>query len=452
MYLPLEKQPWMRYSQGLAIEMEQAGEEGRELGALPQRVLEIAEMPEGLAKEEAAAKVYAAVQAAPIRPDFAYNEPEAYRDILAACAPEQRGQMPAKFSLENAVLGGWQGRIAGCMLGAPIEGWKKARIQGFMQDTGNWPVRNYLRSDVADEIRTRYEVEDAPGNYGNLQKPWLNLLPDFAPEDDDINYTVMALLAVETFGRDFLAAQMGSLWLETLPPLLTCTAERVVCRSLMNSVLPPDTASHCNPYREWIGAQIRTDLYGYISPGNPREAARLAYSDASLSHTKNGVYGAMWAAAMVALAFGATDLAQLLADSLREIPLQSRLHKSVSQVLDMRRAGESAETVFAHIHSLYDEYTEHGWCHTIPNAMIVAAALLYGKADFAETIGLAVYYGFDTDCNAATAGSVLGVMLGADNLPELWKKPFNGRVKTGLHGMAHVDIEELARRSVALVR
>ena len=65
---------------------------------------------------------------------------------------------------------------------------------------------------------------------------------------------------------------------------------------------------------------------------------------------------------------------------------------------------------------------------TISNAIIVAASLLYGEKDYGKTVCLSVSEGFDTDCNAATAGSILGVALGGSNIPEYW----GGRVNDTL--------------------
>ena len=92
---------------------------------------------------------------------------------------------------------------------------------------------------------------------------------------------------------------------------------------------------------------------------------------------------------------------------------------------------------------MYDEANGYDWCHTIPNAMIVAACLLYGGMDYEKSICMAVETGFDTDCNGATVGSILGMMLGAKNIPEYWIKPLNNTVHTSIDGYETVKITDL---------
>jgi hypothetical protein len=82
----------------------------------------------------------------------------------------------------------------------------------------------------------------------------------------------------------------------------TFTAERIAYRNLLTGLEPPRTARHRNPFREWIGALIRADVHGWTNPGNPAAAAEQAHRDATLTHTANGVYAAMFTAATIATA------------------------------------------------------------------------------------------------------------------------------------------------------
>jgi len=102
--------------------------------------------------------------------------------------------------------------------------------------------------------------------------------------------------------------------------------------------MPVETAAeYRNPCREWIGALIRADGYGYVSPGAPETAARLAYRDAVLSHRKNGIYGAMFVAAMIAAGFIVHDVHELIRLGLRKIPQRSRLASAVRATLHAAR-------------------------------------------------------------------------------------------------------------------
>jgi len=90
--------------------------------------------------------------------------------------------------------------------------------------------------------------------------------------------------------------------------------------------------------------------------------------------------------------------------------------------------------------------------HSLPNAAIVVMALLKGDGDFSKTIGLAVMAGLDTDCNGATAGSIMGCALGTQGIPAHWTNPFNDRIRTHLKGLSEVRISEMAERMYRVAR
>ena len=107
----------------------------------------------------------------------------------------------------------------------------------------------------------------------------------------------MSEQVIEKYGRDFTPFDVSRAWLAYQPKDAYCTAERVAFCNFVKGFEPPESAIYKNPYREWIGAQIRADYFGYINPGNPELAAEMAWRDASISHTKNGIYGEMFVAA-----------------------------------------------------------------------------------------------------------------------------------------------------------
>jgi ADP-ribosylglycohydrolase len=203
-----------------------------------------------------------------------------------------------------------------------------------------------------------------------------------------------------------------------------------------------------NPYREWIGALIRGDIYGWTNPGDPRRALTLAYQDASLSHVANGVYGELWSAAVVAAAFTAPTVREAFERSLKSVPPRSRLYEALTAVQSMRDEGLSWDDAIVRIQQRWGHY---GWVHTVNNAAVIAAGLLWGDNDYSATVGLTVQGGWDTDSNGATAGSVAGVVLGADALPAHFIEPLQDRTRSALFGFDNSVISDLAARTLKLV-
>ncbi|MBO4366374.1 MAG: ADP-ribosylglycohydrolase family protein, partial [Clostridia bacterium] len=207
--------------------------------------------------------------------------------------------------------------------------------------------------------------------------------------------------------------------------------------------------TYLNPYREWIGAQIRTDHYGYVNAGFPVAAARAAYQDASFSHTKNGVYGAMFVSAMIAAAFNDADPMRCIRTGLSVVPKQSRLYEAIEQAVDIGNRAGTPESLFK---ELWDAYSSYNWVHTINNAAAVVASLIFAKGDYEKAITTAVSIGWDTDCNGATVGSVMGALLGASGLPEKWTGPLNDTLYSAIPDFHPIPISTCAKRSCAVYR
>lgn len=379
------------------------------------------------------------LDAAPLREDWPYVEPSDLSSIQAAFPemPTVPAWAGSDDDLRERIAGAWLGRCAGCNLGKPVEGWSRERIGRYLEAAGAFPITDYLpRLDPFPDGLTLNPcwTETTRGNIQAMAR------------DDDLDYTILGLHVLEEHGFDFAPEQIGEEWMHHLPLGLTYTAERAAYRNLVDGVRPPETATVKNPYREWIGAQIRGDMWGYVSPGDPGEAARLAFQDASLSHTQNGIYGEMWASALIACGFVIADLRTAIEASLGYLPARSRLAEALRDVLALHEQGRTWEGARDEIEARYGHYNG---VHTINNAAVVAAALLWGNGDFTRTIGLAVEGGWDTDCNGATAGSVFGATFGAGALPSHWVDPLDDRIRSAIVGFDDSRISELVERTLA---
>lgn len=283
----LRKQPWFDFCDALEIEVEQSTDEGRDAAHYAAQAGQVQAMDRGAERTAAGAALLEQMEALPAAREA--QEPSDLAGIRALAQGETCEKAAADF---EKIYGAWLGRCAGCLLGQPVEGWRRARINGLLEETGNLPLKGYISSDIPAAVREKYGVRDDQHAYGAEKTGWINNV-SYMPEDDDTNYTLLALKLVEQYGRGFMPDDAAENWLMNLPLLHTCTAERAAYINLAQSVYPPQSAVWRNPYREWIGAQIRGDLFGYICPGDMEKAAEMAWRDASISHVKNGIYGEM---------------------------------------------------------------------------------------------------------------------------------------------------------------
>jgi ADP-ribosylglycohydrolase len=346
-----------------------------------------------------------------------------------------------KKELEDRMLGAWLGRAAGCILGIPCEGMTRQHIQSTCHVIGQpYPMDRYWISDP------RHQDIEARRHYGMTRRlHFIGKGIDRVGTDDDLTYTLLGLLILEEFGLDFTSEDVGKAWLKYLP--IACTAEHVALENLKAGLEPPRTALKNNPYCEWIGADIRSDPWGYASAGLPERAAELAWRDARVSHIKNGIYGEMFFSAVIAAAFATGDVRKAIRIGLTEIPKGCRLQKDMKKVLrwchEDREWGKTVDRIYQYFTGM------HG-VHTNNNAALTLAGLLYGEGSFEKTICLTVMGGFDTDCTGATAGSIAGAAMGAAKLPSKWIRCLGNRVESYIIGKPRWSSSGVAKRFTKL--
>lgn len=381
-----------------------------------------------------------------IRPDFAYAEPDELDEILRVAGPVPRLHPLTWEEYEERVKGAWFGRCAAVLLGKPLEmGYDRLKVKQYLESVDAYPLDDWVpaRSEKLD-ITLRQDC--TPSTRGNVH---------YVQPDDDIHYTVLALLLAEQKGLDFTPLDVGMNLLNNVPYHWLWVADNQAYYHLVN--LTDDRPKEeqvaeiplkLNPWRECMDGHLKADLWGYITPGDPRAGAPLIHCASSLSLVKNGIYGGMWVAGCISAAMAKRPTVEtILLGGLSCIPCHSRLAEAVRNVMHWYAAQPDWVTV---CDKIYEHYGHWYFAAAINNLSFVTLALLHGGLDFTRTITTAVMCGTDTDCNSATAGSIVGAAIGYNALPGRWVAPLNNRVKTVVADFGEGTISNLVARTLAV--
>jgi len=327
---------------------------------------------------------------------------------------------------------GFLGMNIGIRLGAPVEPsvWTSERIHRFYGD-----IKSYVK------------------DYKNFAA------------DDDVNGPVFFLRSMYDYARDneLTPQDVSKAWLNYTREGIGMfwwggygvSTEHTAYLNLKAGIHAPKSGSaETNGLilAEQIGGQIFIDTWGLVFPGNIKKAAEYASIAASVSHDRNGVYGAAFIAACIASAYYTSDVNEIIDAGLSQIPSDCSYAKVVNEVREFHR--KSYEDFRACLKYLQDNWGYDkfkGVCHIIPNAGVCVLAMLYGKV-FNRSIEIATMCGWDTDCNAGNVGTIMGVAGGIDGIPLHYRKPINDSiVLSGISGYLNIlDIPTYSKEIVLL--
>ena len=289
---------------------------------------------------------------------------------------------------------GWLAKLIGIRCGAPIEGWTYDRIA---------------------------EV------YGELDGYLVDY--DLFAADDDSNGPMIFIRALNdaTHTRDITPQQIAETWLNYAPYEhgfywwggYGRSTEHTAYLNLRAGIPAPRSGSieqNGAAVAEQIGGQIFIDTWGLVLPGQPELAAEFAGKAASVSHGGNAIYGGQFVAAAIAIAFVAKDIREVIEGALQVIPEDCEYARAVRDVMAYHDAhrDDGWRDAFLYVRENWGYHRYPGNCHIIPNAAVMALAMLYGDGDFDRTLNICNMCGWDTDCNVGNVATIMGVLCGID--------------------------------------
>ena len=304
-----------------------------------------------------------------------------------------------KQQLLNKIKGGWAGQTIGCTYGGPTE----FRFCGTM-------IQDYVSIPWPDGY-IKWWYENAPGLYDDV---YMDLT--FVDVFDRLGLDA----PVDSFAMAFAHAGY-SLW----------HANQAARYNILNGIMPPASGHWLNnPHSDDIDFQIEADHCGLMSPGMPNAATEIADKIGHIMNYGDGWYGGVYVSAIYALSFISNDIGFIVEEALKVIPEQSRYYQCMKDVIgwhkaypdDWKRTWFECEKKWSEDIGCPDGGLVPYNIDAVINSAYILIGLLYGEGDFAKTLDIATRCGQDSDCNPASAGGILGTILGYDQIPDYWMK------------------------------
>jgi hypothetical protein len=294
-------------------------------------------------------------------------------------------------ALEDKIHGGWAGQMIGASYGAPTE----FRAMGRINDA---------------------ELSWSPERVSN------------SISQDDLYVEMTFAEVMDRIGLNATSKQYGDMFKNSKYSLWHANA---AARRLLNQGIDAPMSGHpkYNAHADDIDFQIESDFIGLMTPGLPREANKFCERAGRVMNYGDGLYGGMFFGGMYSAAYFDTDVRRVVEQGLACIPLQSKYGKIIRDLLDWSaKYPDDWRKTWQLIEDKWDigDVCPDGALQAFNidasiNGAYVALGLLYGKGDFSRTVEIATRAGQDSDCNPSSAAGILGVMLGYEKIPDLWK-------------------------------
>jgi ADP-ribosylglycohydrolase len=304
----------------------------------------------------------------------------------------------------DAVYNGWLAQFVGGAFGTAMEGYT---YENLFKSFGE--IRDYIRK---------------PNTY-----------------NDDVTYELAFLEAFSKQGYRVTSKDIALEWVALVP--FGWSAEEIALKNIEAGILPPESGYFNNPFREWIGAQMRGAVCGMVAPGDLKLAAELAFKDGVVSHHNNGVLGEVFNAVMVSMAFIENDVRVILDECINLIPSDSEYYTIIEKAYSACKKYDTWKQAWNELEPIFKKYN---WIHAYPNAAAEVVALWFGNGDFNETLHIVGMMGYDVDCNAAQIMTIIGII--DKRIPSKWTDPIGDEINTYCRKYKKTSFTELTQLTI----
>ena len=329
-----------------------------------------------------------------------------------------------------------------------------------MSQSSGWKLDEALLYDRAFGSLIGLAIGDSLGDQARSPENHIaygithSLRPDGSWSTDDTEFALLVAHELIACGGELNLEVVVRSWKELVLlqddlGLKGGESEKGAAANLRRGILPPFSGSD-NSYNDSDGAAMRVAPIGIVCAGDPQRAVELAGIEASVSHYRDGIWGAQAVAAGVAVAMAGASVDEIVRTARSFIPDDSWLgrwfDRAMCIVEDNR--GDLLKAWLPLHDELWTQYRASS-----AEALSEAFALFrLSGGDFVEGVINAANFGRDADTLSAIVGALSGAMHGAGAIPPEWIEIARRPAGRCLHFTASLDIADVAGDLARLVK
>lgn len=225
-------------------------------------------------------------------------------------------------------------------------------------------------------------------------------------------------------------------------------SEIEAANNLRKGIRPPLSGKY-NAFHMSDGSAMRIGPVGIICAGDPERAAAMAEIDASVSHYRDGIWGAQAVAVAVSMAMVDATMEEIFDAIMKVIPEESWFHHAMNRAFEI--VDNANGSILDAWMPLHDELYTSSWATTAEALPSAFACLRMRSETFREGVVLAANFARDADTIGAVAGAILGAKYGASSIPAHWVEKTRYPTGTCLQFTNGLDIKQMAGELAKLI-
>lgn len=269
---------------------------------------------------------------------------------------------------------------------------------------------------------------------------------------DDTEFALLTAKTLIGYGGNLTSDIVVKAWLEDVAVQDEFkrggASEIEAANNLRKGIRPPLSGKY-NAFHMSDGSAMRIGPVGIICAGDPERAAAMAEIDASVSHYRDGIWGAQAVAVAVSMAMVDATMEEIFDAIMKVIPEESWFYHAMNRAFEI--VDNANGSILDAWMPLHDELYTSSWATTAEALPSAFACLRMRSETFREGVVLAANFARDADTIGAVAGAILGAKYGASSIPTHWVEKTRYPTGTCLQFTNGLDIKEMAGELAKLI-